>query len=89
MANEGLFGIFKGLTPKLIQTTLNSALILMIYERVKVILNKKLQWSFANLLVIISFNIYRLFSFITKLVQNEVIFHFTWANWNLESISKD
>ena len=34
-------GIFKGLTPKLVQTTLNSAMILMIYEKVRHLLMRK------------------------------------------------
>jgi adenine nucleotide transporter 17 len=35
LEKEGFKGVFKGLTPKLIQTTLNSALLLMIYEKIR------------------------------------------------------
>ncbi len=34
-------GVFKGLTPKLIQTTLNSALLLMVYEKIRNLLMRK------------------------------------------------
>ena len=40
LEKEGFKGVFKGLTPKLIQTTLNSALLLMSYEKIRVELNK-------------------------------------------------
>ena len=39
---EGFLGLFKGFKPKLIQTTLNAALMLMIYEKVRSTLMKKM-----------------------------------------------
>jgi hypothetical protein len=42
LEKEGFLGLFKGFKPKLIQTTLNAALMLMIYEKVRNILNKKI-----------------------------------------------
>jgi hypothetical protein len=35
LGKEGFIGVFKGLTPKLLQTTLNSAMIMMIYEKIR------------------------------------------------------
>lgn len=43
LEKEGFAGVFKGLTPKLIQTTLNSALLLMIYEKIRTLLKKKFE----------------------------------------------
>jgi hypothetical protein len=42
LEKEGLLGIYKGLKPKLIQTTLNAALMLTIYEKVRAALTKRL-----------------------------------------------
>jgi adenine nucleotide transporter 17 len=36
--NEGVKGLFKGIEPKLVQTVLNSALLLMLFERIRQIL---------------------------------------------------
>jgi hypothetical protein len=36
--DDKLSGLFKGLKPKLIQTVLNSAILLMLYERIKLLL---------------------------------------------------
>jgi adenine nucleotide transporter 17 len=33
--NEGFKGLFKGIEPKLVQTVLNSALLLMLFERIR------------------------------------------------------
>lgn len=41
LEKEGLLGVFKGLTPKLLQTTLNSAMIMMIYEKIRHLLLKR------------------------------------------------
>ena len=38
VSNEGFKGLFKGIEPKLFQTVLNSALLLMLFERIKQIL---------------------------------------------------
>lgn len=43
LEKEGFAGVFKGLTPKLIQTTLNSALLLMIYEKIRTLLKKRFE----------------------------------------------
>ena len=39
---ESFLGVFKGLGPKLIQTTLNSAILLMIYEKIRALLMSRL-----------------------------------------------
>jgi len=40
--NNGFKGYFRGLTPKLTQTVINSALMLMIYEKILIIVKKSL-----------------------------------------------
>ena len=42
MEREGFQGLFKGLSPKMVQTTLNSAIMLMIYEKVRGTLKKRM-----------------------------------------------
>jgi hypothetical protein len=41
MQKEGFLGVFKGLTPKLLQTTLNAAMIMMLYEKIRHLLLKR------------------------------------------------